>query len=51
MDVTLDQVNKANHGRVGYTWKLQRKLKEEDSWMMRLGTFYHQGGFQLKEQN
>ena len=51
LDVTFNQVQEENHGGVGCTCTLCRKLKElEDTWMMRLGTFYHPGGFNKRDE-
>ena len=51
LDVTLQQVQQANHGGVGCVCTLCRKLKNlEDTWMMRLGTFYHPGGLNKRDE-
>ena len=51
LDVTLEQVQQANHGGVGCVCTLCRKLKNlEDTWMMRLGTFYHRGGLNKRDE-
>ena len=51
LDVTLEQVQQENHGGVGCVCTLCRKLKNlEDTWMMRLGTFYHPGGLNKRDE-
>ena len=51
LDVTKEQVQEADHGGVGCTCTLCGKLKEkEDTWIMRLGTFFHPGGLNKRDE-
>lgn len=51
LDVTREQVQEANHGGVGCICTLCGKLKElEDTWIMRLGTFFHPGGLNKRDE-
>ena len=48
LDVTEEEVNIARHGGVGCLCDLCKKL--EDSWIMRLGTFYFPGGLNKRDE-
>ena len=51
MDVTMEQVTEENHGGVGCVCTLCEKLKSlEDTWIMRLGTFFHPGGLNKRDE-
>ena len=51
LDVTKEEVNIARHGGVGCLCDLCKKLKKlEDSWIMRLGTFYFPGGLNKRDE-
>jgi hypothetical protein len=51
MDVTMEQVTAENHGGVGCVCTLCEKLKSlEDTWIMRLGTFFHPGGLNKRDE-
>ena len=51
LDVTEEEVNIARHGGVGCLCDQCKKLKKlEDSWIMRLGTFYFPGGLNKRDE-
>ena len=51
MDVTEDEVERTGHGGVGCMCILSDRLKKkEDTWIMKLGTFYYPGGFNKRDE-
>jgi hypothetical protein len=51
MDVTKEEVAREVHGGVGCMCNLCQKLKEkEDSWIMKLGTFYYPTGLNKRDE-
>ena len=51
LDVTEQGVREAGHGGLGCLCQLCKKLKNlEDSWIMKLGCFYHPGGLNKRDE-
>ena len=51
LDVTEGEVREAKHGGLGCMCQLCKKLKNmEDSWIMKLGCFYHPGGLNKRDE-
>ena len=50
MDVSKEEVERTGHGGVGCMCNLCQKLKEKDTWIMKLGTFYYPGGLNKRDE-
>ena len=51
MDVTREEVQRAQHGGVGCECQLCNHLKYiEDEWIMKLGKFYYPGGLNKRDE-
>ena len=47
----MEEVQEARHGGVGCVCKLCAALKnKEDTWIMKLGTFYYPGGLNKRDE-